>query len=165
MGKRWGRGGEEVGKRWGRDGEERGGERGERRRREGGEGRSKRRKGGEREERGWGRQVRGDWGGREGTPEPKGVSRSSLEARGAHRGEEEGETQRAARSQHATLKHPDLLLLLTRSLAYDGRGNYVVKTEADIDAAAAALGGYENGLYAEKFAPFVKELAVMVVRK
>jgi phosphoribosylaminoimidazole carboxylase len=27
-----------------------------------------------------------------------------------------------------------------------------------------ALGGYEHGLYAEKWAPFVKELAVMVVR-
>ncbi|PNW74944.1 hypothetical protein CHLRE_12g503300v5 [Chlamydomonas reinhardtii] len=55
-------------------------------------------------------------------------------------------------------------MLKAKRLAYDGRGNYVVKTEADIDAAAAALGGYENGLYAEKFAPFVKELAVMVVR-
>ncbi len=50
-------------------------------------------------------------------------------------------------------------------LAYDGKGNYLVRSEADIDAAAAALGGYEAGLYAEKFAPFVKELAVMVVRR
>ncbi|KAG2451476.1 hypothetical protein HYH02_004074 [Chlamydomonas schloesseri] len=55
-------------------------------------------------------------------------------------------------------------MLKAKRLAYDGKGNYVVKTEADIDAAAAALGGYEAGLYAEKFAPFVKELAVMVVR-
>ncbi|KAG2445813.1 hypothetical protein HXX76_000417 [Chlamydomonas incerta] len=55
-------------------------------------------------------------------------------------------------------------MLKAKRLAYDGKGNYVVKTEADIDAAVAALGGYENGLYAEKFAPFVKELAVMVVR-
>ena len=49
-------------------------------------------------------------------------------------------------------------------LAYDGKGNHVVKTAGDLDAAAAALGGYDHGLYAEKWAPFVKELAVMVVR-
>ena len=49
-------------------------------------------------------------------------------------------------------------------LAYDGKGNHVVKTAADLDAAAAALGGYAHGLYAEKWAPFIKELAVMVVR-
>jgi hypothetical protein len=40
----------------------------------------------------------------------------------------------------------------------------VVKSAADLDSAAAALGGYSQGLYAEKWAPFVKELAVMVVR-
>ncbi|EFJ50970.1 hypothetical protein VOLCADRAFT_88132 [Volvox carteri f. nagariensis] len=55
-------------------------------------------------------------------------------------------------------------MLKAKRLAYDGRGNYVVRSETDIDAAAAALGGYEAGLYAERFAPFVKELAVMVVR-
>ncbi|KAG2498284.1 hypothetical protein HYH03_003545 [Edaphochlamys debaryana] len=55
-------------------------------------------------------------------------------------------------------------MLKAKRLAYDGKGNYVVRSESDIDAAAAALGGYEAGLYAEKFAPFVKELAVMVVR-
>ncbi|KXZ55857.1 hypothetical protein GPECTOR_2g1408 [Gonium pectorale] len=55
-------------------------------------------------------------------------------------------------------------MLKAKRLAYDGRGNYVVRSEADIDAAAAALGGFEVGLYAERFAPFVKELAVMVVR-
>ena len=49
-------------------------------------------------------------------------------------------------------------------LAYDGKGNYVVKTAAHIDTAVNALGGYEHGLYAEKWQPFVKELAVMVVR-
>lgn len=37
-----------------------------------------------------------------------------------------------------------------RSLAYDGRGNAVVKSEEDIAAAVASLGGYEKGLYAEK---------------
>lgn len=50
-------------------------------------------------------------------------------------------------------------------LAYDGKGNAVVSSEADIDAAVASLGGYEQGLYAEKWCPFVKELAVMVVRR
>ncbi len=37
-----------------------------------------------------------------------------------------------------------------RRLAYDGRGNAVVKSEEDIAAAVASLGGYEKGLYAEK---------------
>lgn len=40
----------------------------------------------------------------------------------------------------------------------------MVKTPADLDGAVEALGGYSHGLYAEKWAPFVKELAVMVVR-
>lgn len=53
---------------------------------------------------------------------------------------------------------------LPRRLAYDGRGNFVVKTAADLARGAAALGGYGHGLYAERWAPFVKELAVMVVR-
>jgi phosphoribosylaminoimidazole carboxylase len=49
-------------------------------------------------------------------------------------------------------------------LAYDGRGNYVVRGPGDLDAGVAALGGLGQGLYAEKWQPFVKELAVMVVR-
>lgn len=40
--------------------------------------------------------------------------------------------------------------------AYDGRGNAVVKDAADIEAAIASLGGVEHGLYAERWAPFVK---------
>eukprot|EP00195_Chlamydomonas_chlamydogama_P017140 CAMPEP_0202897624 /NCGR_PEP_ID=MMETSP1392-20130828/6334_1 /ASSEMBLY_ACC=CAM_ASM_000868 /TAXON_ID=225041 /ORGANISM="Chlamydomonas chlamydogama, Strain SAG 11-48b" /LENGTH=613 /DNA_ID=CAMNT_0049583309 /DNA_START=147 /DNA_END=1988 /DNA_ORIENTATION=+ len=55
-------------------------------------------------------------------------------------------------------------MLKSKRLAYDGRGNFVVRSAADIDKAVAALGGYEQGLYAEKWAPFVKELAIMVVR-
>lgn len=35
-------------------------------------------------------------------------------------------------------------------LAYDGRGNAVVRSEADIPAAVESLGGYDKGLYAEK---------------
>lgn len=43
-----------------------------------------------------------------------------------------------------------LPLFASCSLAYDGRGNAVVKSEEDIAAAVEALGGYEKGLYAEK---------------
>jgi len=52
-------------------------------------------------------------------------------------------------------------MLKTRREAYDGRGNFPVMKEADIPAALEALGNKE--LYAEKWAPFKKELAVMVV--
>lgn len=47
--------------------------------------------------------------------------------------------------------------------AYDGRGNFVVKSADQLAEGVAALGGY-GSVYAEKWAPFVKELAVMVVR-
>jgi len=40
----------------------------------------------------------------------------------------------------------------------------VVRSAESLPAAVAALGGYGQGLYAERWAPFVKELAVMVVR-
>ncbi|KAH9920782.1 uncharacterized protein B0H18DRAFT_1023161 [Fomitopsis serialis] len=53
------------------------------------------------------------------------------------------------------------LMLKSRTLAYDGRGNYVVRHCPDPEA-IAALGG--RPLYAEKWVPFVKEIAVMVVR-
>ncbi|ODV95121.1 hypothetical protein PACTADRAFT_42709 [Pachysolen tannophilus NRRL Y-2460] len=53
-------------------------------------------------------------------------------------------------------------MLKSRTLAYDGRGNYVVKSEAGIDDALKTLSN--RPLYVEKWAPFVKELAVMVVR-
>ncbi|WFD34025.1 phosphoribosylaminoimidazole carboxylase [Malassezia cuniculi] len=56
------------------------------------------------------------------------------------------------------------LMLKARTQAYDGRGNYVIKTREDIAAGVAALGGGERTLYAEKWAPFAKEVAVMVVR-
>eukprot|EP00882_Tetradesmus_deserticola_P015849 GHRQ01016899.1.p1 GENE.GHRQ01016899.1~~GHRQ01016899.1.p1 ORF type:complete len:662 (+),score=233.45 GHRQ01016899.1:257-2242(+) len=55
-------------------------------------------------------------------------------------------------------------MLKSKRLAYDGRGNYVVRTVDDLSAGVSALGGFTQGLYAEKWAPFVKELAVMVVR-
>lgn len=53
-------------------------------------------------------------------------------------------------------------MLKSRTLAYDGRGNFVVRT---VDQAEEALRALANcPLYAEKFVPFVKEIAVMVVR-
>jgi len=56
-------------------------------------------------------------------------------------------------------------MLKSRRGAYDGKGNAVVRSAADLEAAAASLGGWRPGaLYAEAWAPFVKELAVMVGR-
>ncbi|KAJ2724704.1 phosphoribosylaminoimidazole carboxylase ade2 [Coemansia sp. Benny D115] len=54
-------------------------------------------------------------------------------------------------------------VLKCRLGAYDGRGNYVVKSKDDAPSGFKFLG--ERMLYAEKFVPFVKELAVMVVRR
>lgn len=54
------------------------------------------------------------------------------------------------------------LMLKARKGSYDGRGNFKVNSEADFEAAIQALGGLS--LYAEKWAPFIKELAVMVIR-
>lgn len=53
-------------------------------------------------------------------------------------------------------------MLKARTLAYDGRGNFVVKSAEAIPEALDFLGG--RPLYAEKWCPFTKELAVMVVR-
>ena len=53
-------------------------------------------------------------------------------------------------------------LLKARFDAYDGRGNAVVKNREDIAGAVTKLGGVF--LYAEKFVPFVKELAVVSAR-
>lgn len=48
-------------------------------------------------------------------------------------------------------------------LAYDGRGNAVVDSPDSVEECYERLGGGSD-LYAERFVPFVKELAVMVVR-
>lgn len=53
-------------------------------------------------------------------------------------------------------------MLKTRQGGYDGRGNALVKSKNDIKKAREKLGNVP--LYAEKFVPFVKELAVMVAR-
>lgn len=56
------------------------------------------------------------------------------------------------------------LMLKSRTLAYDGRGNFVVRSPElhAIDEALKALG--DRPLYAEKWVSFTKEIAVMVVR-
>ncbi|KAJ7978137.1 phosphoribosylaminoimidazole carboxylase [Quillaja saponaria] len=56
------------------------------------------------------------------------------------------------------------LMIKSRRLAYDGRGNAVAKSEEELYSAVDALGGFDRGLYVEKWAPFVKELAVIVAR-
>ena len=56
------------------------------------------------------------------------------------------------------------LMLKSRTLAYDGRGNYVLRT-ADEGAIQQALNALRDcSLYAEKWVPFSREVAVMVVR-
>ena len=54
------------------------------------------------------------------------------------------------------------MMLKSRLLAYDGRGNAVVRSADDVEAAIASL--VSDKLYVEKWCPFTKELAVMVVR-
>ncbi|KAL8943313.1 MAG: hypothetical protein Q9216_001156 [Gyalolechia sp. 2 TL-2023] len=53
-------------------------------------------------------------------------------------------------------------MLKSRTEAYDGRGNYPVKSQAEILAAMAAL--QDRPLYAEKWVNFKMELATMVVK-
>lgn len=54
------------------------------------------------------------------------------------------------------------MLIKAKHGAYDGRGNMVVRSAADIATAFATFAGRE--LYAEAYIPFEKELAVMVAR-
>lgn len=54
------------------------------------------------------------------------------------------------------------LMLKSRTLAYDGRGNFVLRDLSHVQDALDFLNG--RPLYAEKWVSFVKEIAVMVVR-
>jgi phosphoribosylaminoimidazole carboxylase len=56
------------------------------------------------------------------------------------------------------------LMIKSRRMAYDGKGNAVAKTAADVADAVAKLGGFDAGLYVERWVPFRRELAVMVIR-
>jgi len=55
------------------------------------------------------------------------------------------------------------LMLKSRTEAYDGRGNFPIWSVSDIEPALKAL--QDRPLYAEKWADFQMELAVMVVKK
>ena len=69
-------------------------------------------------------------------------------------------TPDSVRSAVARLGLP--LMLKSRTFAYDGRGNFVIRDLAEVNDAISALGSHS--LYAEKWVPFSKEVAVMVVR-
>lgn len=53
-------------------------------------------------------------------------------------------------------------MLKARKDSFDGRGNMLINGPQDFDEAVVQMG--KVALYAEKFQPFLKELAVMVVR-
>ncbi|MBP6751152.1 MAG: 5-(carboxyamino)imidazole ribonucleotide synthase, partial [Xanthomonadaceae bacterium] len=57
-------------------------------------------------------------------------------------------------------------ILKTRRLGYDGKGQFRIKTPADVDAAWDALGAQAAnvGLILEAFVPFERELSVVAVR-
>jgi phosphoribosylaminoimidazole carboxylase len=56
------------------------------------------------------------------------------------------------------------LMLKSSTMAYDGKGNFLLRSEDDIDRALEFLGNGSRPLFAEAYAPFVREIAVMVVR-
>ncbi len=56
------------------------------------------------------------------------------------------------------------ILLKKRRNGYDGKGNYTVRGEAELNIAWAQLGGDTNALYAEEFCSFTLEVAVMIAR-
>ena len=57
-------------------------------------------------------------------------------------------------------------ILKTRRLGYDGKGQFRIRTAADIDAAWQALGAQAAtvGLILEAFVPFEREISVVAVR-
>ena len=57
-------------------------------------------------------------------------------------------------------------ILKTRRLGYDGKGQFRIRTAADLDAAWTALGAQAEtvGLIVEAFIPFQRELSVVAVR-
>jgi phosphoribosylaminoimidazole carboxylase len=54
------------------------------------------------------------------------------------------------------------LMIKSRTLAYDGRGNFVLRHASQIEEALVAL--KDRPLYAEKWVSFEREIATMVVR-
>ena len=56
------------------------------------------------------------------------------------------------------------MVLKTRRNGYDGKGNFTLRSAADIEPGWQALGGGRNALYVEEFCPYVSELAVIITR-
>lgn len=75
----------------------------------------------------------------------------------------EGDSEAELKSVGASFGYP--YMLKSRRDAYDGKGNFPVTSEEEIPAAINVLGKRGDfSLYAEKWAPFTKELAVNVVQ-
>ena len=55
-------------------------------------------------------------------------------------------------------------VLKTRCLGYDGNGNHTIQRSEHFAAALDRFGGPQAGLYAERWCPFERELAVIVTR-
>ena len=53
-----------------------------------------------------------------------------------------------------------LITTVGSRLAYDGRGNAVVRSREELEGAVQQLGGYGQGLYAERWAPFTKVASI-----
>jgi len=56
------------------------------------------------------------------------------------------------------------LVLKKRRNGYDGKGNFTLRSAADLDAAWTQLNGDANALFVEEFCPFTTELAMMITR-
>lgn len=56
------------------------------------------------------------------------------------------------------------LLLKARRNAYDGKGNFTLRSEGDLAKGWASLKGGAGVLFVEQFCPFVAELAVIITR-
>ncbi|RMZ90112.1 hypothetical protein DV736_g2664, partial [Chaetothyriales sp. CBS 134916] len=73
---------------------------------------------------------------------------------------EESRGAEAVREIAEQLQYP--LMLKSRTQAYDGRGNFPIRSGEEIEAGLKALAG--RPLYAEEWANFRMELAVMVIK-
>jgi len=73
-------------------------------------------------------------------------------------------THQALAAEVARIDGP--CILKTRRLGYDGKGQFRIKSAADIEAAWQALGAQAEtvGLIVEAFVPFQRELSVVAVR-
>ena len=56
------------------------------------------------------------------------------------------------------------LVLKKRRNGYDGKGNFTLRSTADIETGWTQLNGDTNALYVEEFCPFAAELAMMLTR-